>query len=921
MNQIGPYKIIRSIAKGGMGEVFLAFDPDCKREIAIKRIRSEYTNNKIIHKRFVKEALIASQLTHPNIISIYNLYNNSKESYYTMPYVQGKTLKQILIEAKEQKKVSGISTSQETSVPYLVSIFTTVCEAVAFAHSHQIIHRDLKPENVLVGKHGEVIIFDWGVADKIDNIKKEDPIVDLEELDLTDLTSPGKVIGTLSFLAPERFDSKLSNFLTDIYSLGVMLYVILTLRLPFKRKKLKDVKKNLHREVFRNPIEIAPYRDIPHALVAICKKCLQPDPKRRYQSMQELIKELRDFTEGRSDWEPVTSLSYNEPNDWQFHENLLVSNHQALSVQQSALEWISLMISKKSFQSNVLIDIGVRVKNKGQGIGLLLNSPPAAKRVHIIDGYYLWLSADPQKPSLLFRNNVEVLRLPHTILQTDKEYQVRLSKMHHRIECSIDGNIIFSYVSYLPLIHSHVGLLHKDSAFQITRYEVYSASPSLIISCLDVPEAFIEEGLFEKALTEYRRIGKAFSGRHESREALFRAGLALLELGKRQKTKKLASHYREQALKEFEHLRHTPGAPLEYLGKALVYQEQKDSVEELKCLELGLRRYPQHPLLYLIYDQIIYRLYQSSHHKRLDTHKFIFLALRYNAYAKQKQAIDPLILNLTDRRKMLFFLEESNSTSLQSHYLEMIINLAFLLEKHYVYEEILDSYTLDAHFIRNILILIWHMGKKQLFRQYLPLLAEGEQSLLKKLLSPVTQQSFDFLLERKKNQLSPLEENLTLILLETCLCQKEYNLAAHIFDQIEKKHLTLSKMQDFAYYEIITLLLNDEVGRALNALEKDAKLFEKNPHRHLFLKGLLAAATQKEKEAHTAFKQEMETSLPNVDMLGSLYLSGQLDYKNWKKEAFFFERAQLYKQLFFYYTLSKNSAKARYFHNQWKKIK
>jgi len=223
-----------------MGEVFLVYDSDCRREIALKCIRPEYLDNKIIFQRFVKEGHIASQLTHPSIIPIYSLSQDANLPYYTMPFIDGKNLKQILIETFEQEKNPQNATIPVGSIQSLTRVFLTICEAVAYAHSQQIIHRDLKPENILVGKYGEVLIFDWGVADKIQNIANEDPSYALEELGFQNLTSPGKIIGTLSFLAPERFKGAPANYQTDVYSLGVMLYMILTLRLPFHRKKLKN---------------------------------------------------------------------------------------------------------------------------------------------------------------------------------------------------------------------------------------------------------------------------------------------------------------------------------------------------------------------------------------------------------------------------------------------------------------------------------------------------------------------------------------------------------------------------------------------------------------------------------------------------------------------------------------------------------
>lgn len=916
MEQIGPYQLIRPIAKGGMGEVFLVYDSSCKREIALKCIRSEYSKNPTIYKRFVKEALIASSLTHPNIIPIYHLHNEGERPYYTMPHIRGKTLKQILIDAKEeQKNFKGGPSSG--SIPYLMNIYLTVCEAIAYCHSKNIIHRDLKPENILVGKHGEVLIFDWGVADKIENIEKEDPLTTLDHIELSNLTSPGKIIGTLSFLAPENFHGKPANFLTDIYSLGVMLYMILTLRPPFRRKKVKEAKQNLDKEVFKNPISIAPYRDIPHSLVNIAKKCLEKDPKDRYQSMQELLKDLKSFAEGQSDWILSDQLNIDKEADWEFKENILISNHQAISLQKNAFEWVSLMISKKPFEINSQIEADIKLKKGCQGIGLLINSPSSSNRMHIIDGYFLWLSSSPQKPSLLFRNNVEVLRLPNLYLKENQPYQIRLEKVLSRIIFYLDGVVQFSYLSYLPLMGSHVGLVIRDLEFTISDIRVSTGSPPLIISCLDLPDAFLMERNFDKAIREYRRIGKTFPGRHESREAFFRAGLVILEQAMASKDGNERLAFFDAALDEFESLRTTPGAPLEYLGKSLVYHKSGEIEEELKCLELSLKRYPKHPLLYLIYDHIVYRLYQSSDHSRLDTYKFIFLALRYNAYAQHKQMIDPLILKLADCKKTLFFLKSSPKDNIQSLYLEMIINLSFLLKKSYVYEEILDSYTLDPPFVRNILLSLWLLDENELLKHYLHLLTDKEKHQLESLYMPISQKCFQLVLQKKTGKVTDLEESIFFILIERALLSKEFNLAEFVFEELEKRQLEFENEHEYLFYQTITLLLNKKTKQAKKCFDA----IKVPPNKKLFLKGCLVAAEGNLEGAMSFFADELANALPDVDMLGSLYLSEQLDLKKWQESAFIYEQKQLYKQLYFFYEITNNSEMSSKYLKKWEELK
>ncbi len=173
---IGPYAIVESLGRGGMGEVFLAKDPICGRHVALKRIRPELQLNKTIQSRFLREAKVASVLTHPSIVPIFAIQTGAPDIYYTMPFVEGETLRQILRTTREQEKNGDPLHPIGSSIPALARIFLQVCEAVAYTHSKGIIHRDLKPENIIVGKYGEVMILDWGIADFIDQIEKEEPI-------------------------------------------------------------------------------------------------------------------------------------------------------------------------------------------------------------------------------------------------------------------------------------------------------------------------------------------------------------------------------------------------------------------------------------------------------------------------------------------------------------------------------------------------------------------------------------------------------------------------------------------------------------------------------------------------------------------------------------------------------------------------
>src|SRR3990167_6924563 len=191
-------------------------------------------------------------------------------------------------------------------------------------------HRDLKPENIIVGKYGEVMILDWGIADFIDQIGKEEPLP-ATKIAGEDLTRPGKITGTLAYMAPERLTGKSSSVQTDLYALGVILYQMLTLQLPFQRKTIAAFRKQVHTEELVDPIEMAPYRDIPHKLSAVCHRCLARSESERYRSVEELIQEIKSFIEGRPEWILAAELDSERKEDWQFQENILLAKNIAIT--------------------------------------------------------------------------------------------------------------------------------------------------------------------------------------------------------------------------------------------------------------------------------------------------------------------------------------------------------------------------------------------------------------------------------------------------------------------------------------------------------------------------------------------------------------------------------------------------------------
>lgn len=651
---IGNFKQLKSLGKGGMGEVFLARDTVCERNVALKQIRKELQKFPSIRRRFLREARVAAQLSHPSIIPIFTISDDPENSFYTMTYVEGATLKEILREAR--------TTEEKGSIPHLARIFLSICQAIAYAHSKKILHRDLKPENVIVGKFGEVMILDWGLA-QIAGESEE--LEDFPEEKNQNLTRPGKVVGTLAYLAPERATGSLASEQSDIYALGVILFQILTLKMPFKRGDLETFQKQWKFEEVPDPIEIAPDREIPSVLSHMAMRCMSVDPKERYLSVEELIADLESFIEGKPEWMVAQSLDVASPADWEFQELIMLAKHMAIS-RLTEMEWVNLMISKASFLGNCRLETAVKLGPESQGIGFLIGAADPSERKDLMEGFCLWIGATKAPGCKLFRNNIEVQSVPSASLETGRSYHIKIEKNDHHLKLYIDGHLTLHYTSQTPLMGSKVGILRRDDLLEMTPLKMSIGSQNVMVSCLAIPDAFLSNKEYAKAITEYRKISISFPGRIEGREATYRAGTTLV----------LAQRF-EEALEEFGKLHSTAGAPLEYLGKSIVYQSLQEWEEEAKCLELAIRKYSKHPLYPRLVEHIIFRLHESSSHHRMAAYHLALLAIRHLPTADYQKILEEI-----QKEWSHLALFPPNATA---------VLLAFLLNRPLTLLEIIDS--------------------------------------------------------------------------------------------------------------------------------------------------------------------------------------------------------------------------------------
>lgn len=930
---IGRYLLMKSIGRGGMGEVFLAFDTVCGRRVALKRIRPDFVNSLQLRERFVREARITSQLIHPSIIPIYSIHIEHDLVYYTMPFVAGQTLKQILSTAYEEE-TSG-STDHKTSIHTLIRVFLNVLQAVAYAHSKGVLHRDIKPENVIIGTYGQVIILDWGLTKLLDE-KEEDEETVLEGTPhdeyLRRLTRMGKPVGTVPYMAPERAQGRRASTQTDIYALGVILYQMLTLKMPFARKSMKSFLENWHLEEFVPPEVRSPYRDVPQALSVIVKKCLEPSPEERYRNCDELISHIENFLEGRSEWYPARSLKIQEKTDWEFQENILIAEHSAITRSSELADWFSLMISKESFSENIRLDISVRLGEHSHGIGFILGVPGAVQRHNLTDGYWLWIaSSKPStRPTMLLRSSACVLEAPDVALTPNGSYRIRIEKVEQTISLTIDDVPQFVYSSHIPVVGTHVGVLAQDADNEIESMVVSIGSQNIMVNCLSVPDAFLASQEFQRALSEYRRIGASFSGRAEGRDALFRAGITLLEQGKRLFEPKEKEVAFDLARHEFQKLRHTPGAPLEYLGKALVYQTTGEFEEEVKCFELAFRRYKHHPLLHVLVEHVVLRMHESSRQNRIAAYHFICFVLRFLPEVSSKPSSKKLFDSLSRNWETPpYFLSQIDDGEDSDRTARFCLLLAFWLEKSYVaseiFEELIATPVLPLAHIVDCLLLFVMLGQNDLLRDGLDrwrqLLCVDEQDKYRHIFDTLSL----LLLENSHERVvavrarlteslpGDLEARVLLLLMEQSIKNELYEETCALYQMKEEYHWKSSVEEQLAGLALEASLATDRLADAEALAGRFSLDRLQNEGSPLFFPyGCLLCATKGEAAAMRHFDLALDVPYPRSWVLAAHVLTGKIALrpKGWLQRSFPYEQQMLLRQLRLYRRISGDETHA-----------
>ena len=277
------YEVIKTIGEGGMANVYLAKDTILDRHVAIKVLRGDLANDEKFVRRFQREALSASSLTHPNIVEIYDVGQDDGDYFIVMEYIPGKNLKQLI------KKRGGLTVEE------VVDIMLQITSAMSTAHDALIIHRDLKPQNILIQDDGGIKITDFGIA---------------MALNATQLTQTNSAMGSVHYFPPEQASGKGATLKSDVYSLGIMMYELLTGELPFRGDNAVEIALKHLKEPLPDLKDKVP--NIPQAVENIVIKATSKNPKNRYNNANEMHADLETCLNKERSKEEKVKLKFDE---------------------------------------------------------------------------------------------------------------------------------------------------------------------------------------------------------------------------------------------------------------------------------------------------------------------------------------------------------------------------------------------------------------------------------------------------------------------------------------------------------------------------------------------------------------------------------------------------------------------------------
>lgn len=275
------YQQFQQLNSGGKADLLVCKDSNLGRPVVLKMLKKDVANYDKELSRLLREARITAQLQHPATVPLYEIGQDDDGNwYFAMKKIEGQTLFEIIVGLYNRDE----TIEQHFNLNRLLNVFCQVCDALSYAHARGVIHRDIKPENVIVGMFGEVTLIDWGVA-KVWGMPNEG-----------DEQKGNDRGGTPLYMSPEQIlGHKPVDERTDVFSMGIVLYEMMTQREPFRGPTIQDTFNNIINNEATAPRKAAPHRFIPATIETICLKAIAKDPADRFQSMDEMAEAIKKF--------------------------------------------------------------------------------------------------------------------------------------------------------------------------------------------------------------------------------------------------------------------------------------------------------------------------------------------------------------------------------------------------------------------------------------------------------------------------------------------------------------------------------------------------------------------------------------------------------------------------------------------------
>ncbi len=369
---MGSFTNLTPHARGGIGEVFRAIDSELNRTVAVKRLQDRYAADVDIRHRFLVEAELTARLEHPGVVPVYRMFHDEHgRPAYAMRFVDGQTM---------ADAITGYHSGPSDPVAFrrLLQSFLLVCQTVAYSHNRGVIHRDLKPANIMLGRFGETLVLDWGLA-KVVGRPEEARQARAEE---TLVPSPGDVargetimgsaVGTPSYMSPEQAAGRWDVVAqaSDTYNLGAVLYTVLTGSPPLEKGNWPEIQQKIQQGDFPRPRQVKP--EVPRALEAVCMKAMAVAPADRYSSVQAFAADVEHWLAD----EPV--VAYREPiaarvRRWaKRHRPLVTGTVVLLAAAVISLSIGTILLQRAKIETDKLRQSAVAARAKAEAINVFL---------------------------------------------------------------------------------------------------------------------------------------------------------------------------------------------------------------------------------------------------------------------------------------------------------------------------------------------------------------------------------------------------------------------------------------------------------------------------------------------------------------------------------------------------------------------